>query len=118
MCPNRHTVAHAAAALVLLRELRAVLNRVSAADAALAAALAIPDSVVTDATDAVNAAVARNTRVVRSDAFQCPSGAEACVCKSCCPSYSGPVARSTRRGSLTRRAGCVRRNAGSRLQMQ
>ena len=83
-------MAHAAAALPLLRELRAVLDRVSAADAALAAALAIPDSVLTDAHDAVNAAVDRNTRVVRSDAFQCPSGAEACVCKSCCPSCALP----------------------------
>ena len=81
-------MAHAAAALPLLRELRAVLERVSAADAALTAALAIPDSVLTDATDAVNAAVARNTRVVRSDTFQCPARAEACVCASCCPSYT------------------------------
>ena len=65
-----------------------MLESVSAADAALAAALAIPDSVVTDATDAVNAAVARNTRVVRSDAFQCPSAADACVCASCGPPYT------------------------------
>ena len=35
-CPNRHTAAHAAAALVLLRELRGVLGRVGAADAGLA----------------------------------------------------------------------------------
>ena len=89
VCPNRHTAAHAAAALVLLRELRAVLGRVAAADAGLAAAqsLAIPDSVLTDATDAVDAAVDRNARVVAASAA---SAADACVCASCWPSYALP----------------------------
>ena len=87
-CPNRHTAAHAAAALVLLRELCGVLGRVGAADAGVAAALAlaIQRRVLHDATDAVDAAVDRNARVVAA------SGAAdaACVCASCWPSYALP----------------------------
>ena len=88
VCPNRHTVAHAAAALPLLRELRAVLGRVAAADAWLAAALAIPGRVLHDATDTVDAAVVSNTRVVGASAAGAASGADAadaCACASCCP---------------------------------
>ena len=85
VCPNRHTVAHAAAALPLLRELRAVLGRVAATDAGLAAALAIPGRVLHDTTDAVDAAVDRNTRVVGASAAD---AADACVCAGCWPSYA------------------------------
>ena len=87
VCPNRHTAAHAAAALVLLRELRAVLGRVAVADAGLA----IPGRVLHDATDAVDAAVDLNARVVAvsaaAPAASAASGADACVCPSCWPSY-------------------------------
>ena len=85
VCPNRHTVAHAAAALVVLRELRAVLGRVAAADDGLAAARAIAGRVLLllhDATDAVDAAVDRNARVVAASAAH---AADACVCASCWP---------------------------------
>ena len=87
VCPNLHTVAHAAAALPLLRELRAVLGRVAAADAALGAALAIPRRVLHEATDAVDAAVDRNMRVVGAFAAD---AADACVCANCWPSYALP----------------------------
>ena len=93
VCPNRHTAAHAAAALVLLRELRGVLGRVGAADAGVAAALAlaIPRRVLHDATDAVDAAVDRNARVVAASAGAADA-ASSCVCASCWPSYALPRA--------------------------
>ena len=87
-CPNRHTVAHAAAALPLLRELRAALSRVAAADAALAAAIVVPGSVLFDAADAVDAAVDLNTRVIRADAADAADALDACVRARCCPSYT------------------------------
>ena len=95
VCPNRHTAAHAAAALVLLRELRGVLGRVGAADAGVAAALAlaIRRRVLHDATDAVDAAVDRNARVVAAAAAGGGGGAAdaaSCVCASCWPSYALP----------------------------
>ena len=88
VCPNRHTAAHAAAALVLLRELRGVLGRVGAADAGVAAALAlaIPRRVLHDATDAVDAAVDRNARVVAASGAA--DAASSCVCANCWPSYA------------------------------
>ena len=96
MCPNRHTAADAAAALAILRELRGALGRVSgAADAGVAAAraLAIPRRVLHDATDAVDAAVDRNARVVAAAAAGAGGGAAdaaSCVCASCWPSYALP----------------------------
>ena len=93
VCPNRHTAADAAAALVILRELRGVLGRVSgAADAGVAAALAlaIPRRVLRDATDAVDAAVDRNARVVAGGGGAASSSSSTCVCASCWPSYAPP----------------------------
>ena len=93
VCPNWHTAAHAAAALVILRELRGVLGRVvAAADAGVAAALAlaIPRRVLHDATDAVDAAVDRNARVVAGSGAA--HATDACVCASCWPSYALPLA--------------------------
>ena len=100
VCPNRHTAADAAAALAILRELRGVLGRVSGAakDAGVAAALAlaIPRRVLRDATDAVDAAVDRNARVVAAAAAGAGGGAadaaSSCVCASCWPSYALPRA--------------------------
>ena len=95
VCPNRHTAAHAAAALVILRELRGVLGRVGAADAGVAAALAlaIRPRVLHDATDAVDAAVDRNARVVAAaSAGAGAADAASCVCASCWPSYALPRA--------------------------
>ena len=93
-CPNRHTAAHAAAALVLLRELRGVLGRVGAADAGVAAALAlaIRRRVLHDATYAVDAAVDRNARVVAASAAGGAADAASCVCANCWPSYALPRA--------------------------
>lgn len=87
-CPNNHTVAHAAAALPLFRDLRAALSRVAAAEAALAAALAIPPDVFLDVADAVDAAVDRKTRVVRADAFDALDALDSCICARCCRSYA------------------------------
>ena len=90
VCPNRHTAADTAAALVILRELRGVLGRVGAADAGVAAALAlaIRRRVLHDATDAVDAAVDRNARVVAAASAAGAADAAACVCASCWPSYA------------------------------